>query len=125
MKAYRVEDGEELAAGVKDPSIGVPLDEGGDDEELDHSEETRARGHREPRRVLLQHGRLEHQPPGPRQAVTDEEEAAQRPVLPLGITQPQHCGRGGRRGRFVQRARRAEYGGTFVQRDDRRAADAG
>ncbi|KAB8109615.1 hypothetical protein EE612_045936, partial [Oryza sativa] len=36
---YGVKDGEELGAGVEGPGVGVPLHEGGDDEELDDAEE--------------------------------------------------------------------------------------
>lgn len=39
IDTYGVKDGEELGAGVEGPGVGVPLHEGGDDEELDDAEE--------------------------------------------------------------------------------------
>ncbi|RRT61266.1 hypothetical protein B296_00034779 [Ensete ventricosum] len=114
--AYRVQNGEELAAGVEHPGLGVPLDEGGDDQELDHPEEACVGGDGQPRRVLLQHRRLEHEPARPGEAVADEVQATQRPVLANGWRRELACSVEGTRG--------AEDGRAFVQGDDGGAADA-
>ena len=105
------------------PGVGVPLHEGGDDEELDDAEEAGVGGDGEPRRVLLQHGGLEHQPAGPRQAVPDQVHATQRPVLLAG---------GHGHGHLLQlelvaaaaAAAGAEDGGALVERDDGRTRHA-
>lgn len=106
------------------PCVGVPLHEGGDDEELDDAEEAGVGGDGQARRVALEHGRLQHEPAGPRQAVAHEVDAPQRPALVVvvvvaaarrGHGHGHGCGHGGRR---------AEDGGALEERDDGGARDA-
>lgn len=116
---------------MENPSLCVSLDERRNDQKLYHAEEARIRRDGEPRRVLLQHGGLQHQPPRPRQAVPDQVQAPQRPVLPLGIVHPQERlfrrfdsgGGDGVVAVYVVRGR--EYGRAFVEGYHRRARDAG
>lgn len=119
---------------MENPSLHVSLDERRNDQKLYHAEEARIRRDGEPRRVLLQHGGLQHQPPRPRQAVPDQVQAPQRPVLPLGIVHPQERlfrrfdgggGGGGDGVVVVCVVRGREYGRAFVEGYHRRARDAG
>jgi len=117
-RTHRVEDGEELGAGGKRPGGGVALDDGGDGEELEEAEEAGVGGDGQARWVALEHGRLQHQPAGPRQAVAHEVDAPQRPALvAAGGARGGHGGHHGRRGR-------AEDGGALEERDDGGAGDA-
>lgn len=117
---YSVEDAEELGAGVNEPGLRVSFAEGGDDEELNDTEEALVRGDGEPGRVFLENRGLQDEPAGPRQAMADQEDTAQGPVLAAAasvvVSEPavQHR----RRGNYLQRRLGAVDGRALVECDN-------
>lgn len=101
---------------MDEPSVGIPLHKGSDNEELNDSKEALIRSEGEPSRELLENRGLQNEPSGPGQAVADQEYAAQSPILALGIAKRQQL----RRRHHALKARgRAVDGGTFVESDHR------
>lgn len=84
---YSVEDAEQFATRVNPPGLQVPLKESGYDKKLNNPKETRVRGDRQTGRVFFKNRSLQNKPPGPRQAMPDEENATQSPIFGLCIAE--------------------------------------
>jgi len=83
----RVEDGENFSTRIENPSLSISFKDESNGEELDEAKETCIGSDREASRVLLEYRCLQHKPTRPGQAVSYEVDAAEGPVLSLGISQ--------------------------------------